>query len=713
MSSEKPFSNLQPSLVVTELTVTQGIFPSNGGGGFASGDTLGFVYDFAGNFAPGTSLALQGQTLPISPYTAMFSLLGNNYGGNGTSNFDLPNLEGTVAIGAGAGPDLPTQVLGERTGSETVTLSASQIPTSTMNGQPFDNMQPSLPMTALIATSGVFASEGGGIGSATFLGQIANFAGNFVPDGWMPADGQLLSISQNQALFAILGTTYGGNGITTFALPDLRGRAAVGADAAEPIGSAFGNASTTLTAAQLPVDSAVPGVTGGGKPVPNDQPSLAVNYIIATSGIFPSNGANSGFEPNTPVLGQISEFAGDFAPSGWAFADGQLLPIAQNQALFAILGTQYGGNGVTTFALPNMRGRVLIGSGLNNPVGSTFGSDTTKLTVANLPVADQPVCFLAGTVIATPDGNKPVEQLAPGDLVLTHSGQARPIVWVGTGRVLAARGRRNAATPVIVRKGALASNVPFADLRVTKAHSFYIDNTLIPVEFLINHRTIAWDDHAQEVALHHIELETHDVLIANGAPAESYRDDGNRWLFQNANMGWDFPAKQPCAAVATGGPVVDAVWRRLLDRSGPRAGFPLTSDPDLHLIVDGQRVNAGEQRDLAYTFTLPSAARSVRIVSRAGIQSELGLVRDPRCLGVAIRQLVLSRGTLSHAVNAADPALTDGFHPYEEDNLYRWTDGDATLPASLLEAVPGATMLALHIGEIAHYVDDGRPAQAA
>ena len=109
------------------------------------------------------------------------------------------------------------------------------------------------------------------------------------------------------------------------------------------------------------------------------------------------------------------------------------------------------------------------------------------------------VCFLAGTRIATPSGETPVERLAVGDTVRTLRGEARPITWIGTGRVLATRGRRNAATPVIVRKGALADNVPHRDLRVTKGHSLYLDGVLIPVEFLVNHRSILWDDRAQEV----------------------------------------------------------------------------------------------------------------------------------------------------------------------------------------------------------------------
>jgi hypothetical protein len=76
---------------------------------------------------------------------------------------------------------------------------------------------------------------------------------------------------------------------------------------------------------------------------------------------------------------------------------------------------------------------------------------------------------------------------------------------------------------------------------------------LIPVEFLVNHRSILWDDRAQEVTIYHIELEMHDVLPANGVLAETCRDDGNRWLFHNANTGWLLPAPEPCAPVLAGG----------------------------------------------------------------------------------------------------------------------------------------------------------------
>jgi hypothetical protein len=163
------------------------------------------------------------------------------------------------------------------------------------------------------------------------------------------------------------------------------------------------------------------------------------------------------------------------------------------------------------------------------------------------------LCFCDGTMIATPEGEIEVERLAADDKVLTANGAVRTVTWAGAGRALATHGRRGPATPVIVRKGALADNVPHTDMRVTKGHALLPDGVLIPVEFLVNHQSILWDDHAQEVSLRHIELEVHDVLLANGAPAESYRDDGNRWLFQNANEDWGLPRQEPCAAVLTGG----------------------------------------------------------------------------------------------------------------------------------------------------------------
>ena len=96
----------------------------------------------------------------------------------------------------------------------------------------------------------------------------------------------------------------------------------------------------------------------------NMQPFLGVNYIIAMEGLYPSRNSSD------PFIAEIIMFGGNFAPRGWAFCNGQLVAVNQYQALFSLLGTTYGGDGRTTFALPDLRGRVPVhpgtGSGLTN-----------------------------------------------------------------------------------------------------------------------------------------------------------------------------------------------------------------------------------------------------------------------------------------------------------------------------------------------------------
>jgi hypothetical protein len=320
-------------------------------------------------------------------------------------------------------------------------------------------------------------------------------------------------------------------------------------------------------------------------------------------------------------------------------------------------------------------------------------------------VATEVACFLPNTRILTDQGEIAVEKLQVGDAIVTLSGQTRRLCWIGQGRALSTRGQRNAATPVIVRKGALSDNVPNRDLHVTKGHSLFLDGVLIPAEFLVNHRSILWDDQAREVTVYHLELDTHDVLLANGAPAESYRDDGNRWLFRNVNERWALPAVPPCAPVQTGGPIVDAVWRRLLDRAGSRPGLPLTDDSDLHLLADGVRLDAEMRMGDFYVFTLRNLAADVRLMSRAVIPQETGTVRDARCLGVSVRRIVVRQGTRSCMVPASDPLLAQGFHAYEVDNGARWTDGNAVLPTAMFDGFTGPVDVTVYLGGITHYIE--------
>src|SRR5512145_2318854 len=86
-----------------------------------------------------------------------------------------------------------------------------------------------------------------------------------------------------------------------------------------------------------------------------------------------------------PFLGEIRLMSFNFPPKGWALCNGQLLPIAQNQALFALMGTMYGGNGQTTFALPNLRGRAPVGIGAGHQQGEQAGATAVTLNSAQIP----------------------------------------------------------------------------------------------------------------------------------------------------------------------------------------------------------------------------------------------------------------------------------------------------------------------------------------
>lgn len=87
----------------------------------------------------------------------------------------------------------------------------------------------------------------------------------------------------------------------------------------------------------------------------------------------------------TPFMGEIKIISWNFAPQGWAFCNGQFLPINQNQALFSILGTTFGGNGQTTFALPDFRGRVPVHRGSQNTLGTKAGQESHTLTQPEMP----------------------------------------------------------------------------------------------------------------------------------------------------------------------------------------------------------------------------------------------------------------------------------------------------------------------------------------
>jgi microcystin-dependent protein len=279
-----------------------------------------------------------------------------------------------------------------------------------------------------------------GLADPPAIGEIRMFAGNFAPAGWAFCNGQSMTIVDNSTLYNLIGTTFGGDGVSTFDLPDLQGRVPVGLGQGAglqndiSLGQAYGQEQVTLTLAQLPshshgqaiaaysgaadqrmpapglvlaqgqarygmtayayssasADGSLLGLTnaanttssmGGNQPFDRMPPFVVINYIMATAGAYPSPGGGATVDP---FMGSIELFPLNYSLNGWLPCNGQLLPIASNAALFSLLGTTFGGNGVNNFAMPDLRGRCAVETG-SGTLGQPGGAETHTMSILEMP----------------------------------------------------------------------------------------------------------------------------------------------------------------------------------------------------------------------------------------------------------------------------------------------------------------------------------------
>lgn len=355
-----PISLGQAGLALPHSMVTGGAYPNFDGvhGIPNSMATDGFIIHTLFNPERVQELTpASGKLMPIVLQRATYAITKHLYGpDNGDGFFALPNLQGASVLYL---TDGDRTNIGQFQGnpSNTVTLSEQQLPAS-LGGQfaAIDNLQYGLGMQNLIQTEGQFPS--GSQPDLYTVGMVYPFAGSENGgermSGFMPADGRLLSTKDYSLLFAIIGNAYGGDGIKTFALPDLRNRVPVGAGVTADglcisAGQKLGQAQLTLASSNLP--------GAGDEAFSTMQPSLGMNYVITTKGYFES------FDGEHPMIGQIALFAGTYAPMKWTLAQGQMLNVSDNPALFALVGNKFGGDGRSTFALPDLRGRTVVGTG--------------------------------------------------------------------------------------------------------------------------------------------------------------------------------------------------------------------------------------------------------------------------------------------------------------------------------------------------------------
>ena len=342
--------------------------------------------------------------------------------------------------------------------------------------------------------------------------------------------------------------------------------------------------------------------------------------------------------------------------------------------------------------LPNGDGGTLITDG---PVGP--------------PPPPPPPCFAAGTRVLSTRGLVCVEDLAVGDALITVSGQARPLIWIGHRTVDCFRHPDPALVqPVRIQAGAFADNLPQRDVVLSPDHALFIDGVLVPAKYLVNGATLRQENVAS-VRYFHLELATHDVVLAEGMPVETYLDTDNRHQFSNGGayiaLHPDFRAggrsfaTHACAPLITDGPSLQAIRARLLARA-EMLGGTTTDDPDLHVCADGQRI-WGRQVGTVWTGWIPPNTRTVCVVSRSAAPADCALASDDRRrLGVALSGITLVAETAARRLAAsADTGWGGGFYAAEADAWasWRWTDGNGQLDPALWLGLDGPIRLDLHV----------------
>lgn len=236
------------------------------------------------------------------------------------------------------------------------------------------------------------------------------------------------------------------------------------------------------------------------------------------------------FEVDFSLIGETFVMTGDFdfvgggTETGYSATEQGFFPGTFNidptngTFTYTVTASQVSASGLTSHTV-NIEGTDSIGS---------YDLDTVNFNFT--------LCFAPGTGITTPEGETAVEALKIGDAVLTAEGHAVPVKWVGRTTVSPMFKPADRLEPVCIAAGALAEGVPHRDLTVTADHGMVLCGMVITAGALVNDETIRlvdWRAFGESVTYYHVETEDHDVILANGAPAETYVDYVARSSFDN------------------------------------------------------------------------------------------------------------------------------------------------------------------------------------
>lgn len=325
----------------------------------------------------------------------------------------------------------------------------------------------------------------------------------------------------------------------------------------------------------------------------------------------------------------------------------------------------------------DLTGLTMIGATSTDTISGYAVSRPSAVRVSEPQAAfgSAPPCFAAGTMILTPSGDRPVESLREGDLVVTRSGVAQPIVWAGSYRAaIGAQHAAEQAQPIRIEASAFAPSRPRRPLYLSPDHGVYVAGALVPAKLLVNGATIRRETGCVAIAYHHLELARHELLIAEGIACESYLDTGNRTMLGGPTIRakhWD---RDACAPLVTTGPRL-ATARRILHDRALALGFRPAPRLELDLLINGSKARRLKGTSDLARFTLPRGARLAVLRSSRFVPAEFDPEsEDRRRLGVALTAIETDRGTAP-----PETLIASGGHPRSAGDTSLWTDGTATL----------------------------------
>ena len=341
--------------------------------------------------------------------------------------------------------------------------------------------------------------------------------------------------------------------------------------------------------------------------------SLNGSNIVDTNGTIEVDLSTGTITAISGTWGYGLNVTGDYTASFTSFTPG-LVSLTNTSAT-----ATDGAGDQLQFFIPQISGAVA------NPLATvTFIPYTTVPTYTGSgTVAATEVCYASGTLIRTPKGDVRVEALNEGDVILTAAGEARAVKWVGRRKLRRDFARDRKYETVRIAAHAFGPDKPIQDLVVSPGHSICVDlagEVLIMAKDLVNGATVTreWVD---QVTWHHIELDSHDILLANNLPAESYLAMGNRGFFHVdgpvvelfAEEGRDLTHADFCRPVIEDPALLARARERLVARA-LSLGFTPDRDDDLRLVVDGE-TSGPLSGHAAAAFRIPAGARDVRLVS--------------------------------------------------------------------------------------------------